>query len=173
LGIDDCFAVLTGMHTKHHRLPKECYQGPISTAFTFCLEGRPLFFASTGIVGVFVKSLREVAKKQDFCGVYCFMPDHVHLVLFGNTDDANSLHAVELFKQMTGYWLKRNYLRIQRQKGFRDRILRESEIAPVVRYALDNPVRRGLVTQWREYPFTGAIGLDLEQLVADLATDEF
>jgi REP element-mobilizing transposase RayT len=124
------------------------------------------------IVGVFVESLTEVAQKQGFCAVYCFMPDHVHLVLFGNTHAANSLRAVELFKQMTGYWLKRNYPRIKWQKGFRDRILRESEIAAVVRYALNNPVRRGLVTQWREYPFTGAIGLDLEQLVADLATDE-
>ena len=160
------------MHTKHHRSPNECYQGHISTAFTFCLEGRPLFFETTGIVGVFVESLTKVVQQQDFCAVYCFMPDHMHLVLFGNTNEANSLRAVELFKQSTGYWLQRNYLRIKWQKGFMDRILRESELGPVVRYTLDNPVRRGLVSQWREYPFTGAIGLDLEQLVADLATDE-
>ena len=160
------------MHTKHHRLDRERYQGRTCVAFTLCLEGRPQFFRSNATISVFVESLAKVAKKYDFCVVHCFMPDHLHLVLLATADDANPLRGVELFKQLTGYWLKKNHPRIKWQKSFGDRILRTNELGPAVRYVLDNPVRRGMVNDWREYPFTGSIGIDLEELVADLATNE-
>jgi hypothetical protein len=44
--------------------------------------------------------------------------------------------------------------------------LQENEdIAAQVRYILDNPVRKGLVSSWEEYPFRGSIGCDLENIL--------
>ncbi len=38
-------------------------------------------------------------------------------------------------------------------------------IAVQVRYILDNPVRRGLVSSWEKYPFKGSIGCKLEDVL--------
>jgi len=45
------------------------------------------------------------------------------------------------------------------------------ELGPHVRYVLDNPVRKGLVREWREYEFTGAIGMDLETFLQEMGPD--
>jgi len=52
------------------------------------------------------------------------------------------------------------------QKDFYDHIIRTNEnIATQVRYILDNPVRRGLLSSWQEYPFMGSIGCKLENIL--------
>jgi hypothetical protein len=57
------------------------------------------------------------------------------------------------------------------QKDFHDHIIRmDEDLGAHVRYIAANPVRQGLVQHWREYPFTGAIGTNLETIMADAAT---
>lgn len=52
------------------------------------------------------------------------------------------------------------------QKDFYDRIIRsDRELAEQLRYLADNPVRKGLVSHWSQYPFTGAIGIDLHNVM--------
>ncbi|MEW6068699.1 MAG: hypothetical protein AB1610_10470 [Nitrospirota bacterium] len=72
---------------KRHRLPKEFYKGEVSVAFTLCLKRNVI----TGF------SLREPEIVSNFIGiltfivantgcivpVYCFMPDHQHLIITG------------------------------------------------------------------------------------------
>ena len=48
------------------------------------------------------------------------------------------------------------------QVSFWDRFLREEEsLEEVVLYVLNNPVRKGLVKEWRDYPYSGSLELDL------------
>jgi len=55
---------------------------------------------------------------------------------------------------------------IKWQKDFYDHVIRkDNDIATHVRYILDNPVRRGLVSLWQEYPFKGSIGCRLEDIL--------
>jgi hypothetical protein len=61
------------------------------------------------------------------------------------------------FKQQTGFWLNRTTQGISWQKGFFDRIVRREEDLPgELRYIASNPVRGGIVSDWREYPFLGS-----------------
>ena len=115
--------------------------------------------------------LRQVADRHTFWVIYCFMPDHAHLIFMGRAGDSDILQGVEDFKQSSGYWLESNYFLTSWQKSFHDRIIRARELGLGVRYALDNPVREGLVSHWREYPFLGAIGLDLETFLEELGPD--
>ena len=51
------------------------------------------------------------------------------------------------------------------QRSFHDRFLRRYEaVIPVVRYILSNPVRRGLVKEWRDYPFSGSLEYDIDEI---------
>ena len=48
------------------------------------------------------------------------------------------------------------------QRSFWDHFLRaEEQLEEVVSYGLNNPVRRGLVEDWQDYPFAGSLALDL------------
>jgi REP element-mobilizing transposase RayT len=156
------------MATTHHRLPGECYQGQVSVAFTLCISGRKKLFTIDSVVVVFVAFLKEVAEKHQFRAIYCFMPDHLHFVAMGRSERSNVLSGLEDFKQLTGYWLKHRVTLFRWQKGFHDRILRSNKFGPAIRYVLDNPVRKQLVREWRDYPFMGAIGMDLETFLTDL-----
>ncbi|SRR6266704_4720252 len=159
------------MGTRHHRLPRECYRGRVSAAFTLCLMERRPFFTEPSLVGVFVDFLKEGAEKHLFVAIYCFMPDHAHLVCIGRNDNTDLLRGVEHFKQASGYWLAKQHPNTKWQKSFHDRVIRTPELGTKVRYVLNNPVRRGLVTDWRQYPFTAAVGVDLEAFLEELPPD--
>jgi REP element-mobilizing transposase RayT len=156
------------MGTKHHRLPREHYQGRVWASFTLCVEERWRLFVTRDIVKIFVDFLKQVAQMYDFRAIYCFMPDHVHVISMGNSNESDILLGIEAFKQASGYRLKKHYPGVYWQSSFYDRIIRARQLGGVVRYVLDNPVRAGLVAHWRDYPFTGAIGLDLETFLEEL-----
>ena len=94
------------------------------------------------------------------------MPDHLHIILTGAEPRADLWKTIISFKQKTGYWLSRNMPTARWQKDFYDHIIRaEKTIATQVRYVLDNPVRKGLVASWQEYPYKGAIGCSLDNVL--------
>jgi REP element-mobilizing transposase RayT len=128
-------------------------------------------FRDSDVVETFVEFLSIVARKHDFRSIYCFMPDHLHLVSLGLTDRSDVLQGIDEFKQLSGYWLGLRVPPVRWQKSFHDRIIRTHALAPMVQYLLENPVRRGLASHWREYPFTGAIGLGLETFLQELGPD--
>ena len=76
---------------------------------------------------------------------------------------------METFKHQTGWWLKQNRPGTQWQQGFHDRIIRNpAEYAETIRYVVNNPVRAGLVESLEDYPFTGAVGLELREHLLDI-----
>jgi REP element-mobilizing transposase RayT len=67
------------------------------------------------------------------------------------------------FKQRSSFWLAQNRPGIRWQKDFYDHILRRDEdLIRHVRYILANPIRAGLVTDWRQYPYRGSTIFDLD-----------
>jgi len=48
------------------------------------------------------------------------------------------------------------------QTSFYDHFLRKEEAGKdVIMYVLNNTVRKGLVSEWREYPYSGSLVYDL------------
>jgi REP element-mobilizing transposase RayT len=93
------------------------------------------------------------------------MPDHQHLIISGRQEDSDIWSAIVKYKQKTGFWLPNN-TSLKWQKDFYDHMMRSDEdIVTQVKYILDNPVRKGLVKSWEEYPFKGSIGCRLEDVL--------
>jgi len=154
---------------KPHRLKRIRYQGLVSVAFTVCLEQRAPLFLRADTVDLFVEYLKCACEEANVHAVYCFMPEHVHTISIGQSDGSDALRWIENFKHMTGWWLKTHRPNIRWQKGFWDRITRSThEEAHCAWYLVNNPVRRGLVETWDDYPFTGSIGFDLKEYLTDL-----
>ena len=91
------------MGTTHHRLPRDRYRGRVSAAFTLCVQDRRPLFSSGHIFRCFADFLRISAENRMSNVVFCFMPDHVHLILMGISDSSDLLSIVEDFKQRSGY----------------------------------------------------------------------
>jgi putative transposase len=88
---------------------------------------------------------------------YCFMPDHVHLVLIAASEQSDLPRFMKLAKQVTGYEYRRQHVETLWQPGYYDRILRDDEATlAVVRYTLENPVRAGLAKTLGEWPSAGS-----------------
>ena len=89
--------------------------------------------------------------------IYLFMPDHVHLLLRGSSEESNPLEAMYEFKQRSGFWLKQHHAGARWQKDFYDHLLRwEEETGRRMPYILENPVRAGLCTDWKNYALKGS-----------------
>jgi putative transposase len=151
--------------TRHHRLPDECYHGYVTVAFTCCIKDKKQFIAREEIVLQCSKILFKESIRSD-CNVraYIFMPDHCHILLQGKSIHANPMNALRGFKQKSGYWFSKNYKRIVWQKSFYDHIIRtDAEIDKHIRYLLENPVRKEIIADWKEYPWKGSTVYDLNK----------
>jgi REP element-mobilizing transposase RayT len=141
-----------------HRLLAELYKGRQTIAFTACLRNRKRYFISSEICMMFSEMLIESAKQyQCEVVIYLFMPSHCHIILEGVEDRADALTAMKRFKQKSGYWFSKHETEIKWQKDFYDHIIRTGEnMRKQIEYILNNPVRNGLVEDWKNYPYVGS-----------------
>ncbi|MGV3613882.1 MAG: transposase [Fimbriimonas sp.] len=158
------------MREKRHRLPEAAYVGRKAVSFVVCEAARRPLLANPQVVDALVPLLsRSAAAEGCVVPVYCFMPDHVHVMVLGLRDDSRPKSAMERFKNAAGRWAEYDStLGIRFQKDFYDQIVRRGKgYASHVRYVALNPVRAGLVTHIEAWPFTGAIGADLNETLLD------
>jgi hypothetical protein len=92
------------------------------------------------------------------------------MIITGTHEDADLIKIITEYKQKTGYWLSKNRIGIRWQKDFYDHIIKKNEnLSTQVRYILDNPVRKGLVSHWYEYCYKGSIGCNLDDTLDQIA----
>jgi putative transposase len=150
---------------RKHRLPREAYVGRVRCAFTICVFDKRTLFVTDHIFRSMEEMLLDVLKKS-ICDahIYLFMPDHCHLLIEGKVDESDLWQCMVDFKQRSGYWFSRNHSSEEWQKDFYDHILKKDEdLEKQVRYILWNPVRRGLVEDWKAYPFKGSTIYDFDK----------
>ncbi len=125
------------------------------------------FFTQKNIVRSLVSYLQKTANEYAFdVVVYCFMPDHVHLVLNGRNEESNLLTFIKMFKQKTGFLFRQVHKKQLWSTSFYDRVLRKTEnIRGVGRYTLANPVKADLVSDALEYPYSGSFVYSLKELI--------
>ena len=150
---------------KKHRLEPEIYTGQIIVAFTLCVKDRREIFVNIK----FFKEIESILKdqlKKFICKayLYVFMPDHAHLLLGGNDNHSDVKKCVDSFKQKSGFWLFKNYPEYKWQKDYYDHILRKDEdLTTQMKYILNNPVRAGIVENWKDYKMFGSTVFNLEE----------
>jgi putative transposase len=142
---------------KRPRLKDFDYIGTYAYFITIRTKDCRPYFKKSEVVNGLRNLLLEAAKAERFdLLAYCFMPDHLHLLVMGQDDRSNAQKFVSLFKQKSGYWFKKNYNKNLWHISYYDHILRKEEnIQGVALYILENPVRKGLASDFGEYPFSG------------------
>jgi putative transposase len=114
--------------------------------FEFCTDARPCEVA-----------LRDAADRLQFdLLAYCFMPDHLHVLLKGQKPSSDLLRFVQRFKQVTGFQFKRDSGQRLWQQSFYDRVLRRGEDPlHVAAYIFGNPLSAGVPAASAAYELRG------------------
>jgi REP element-mobilizing transposase RayT len=126
---------------------------------TFCTEHRWIL-SESGRATVLDCCKHDNGTKLDL-QIAVVMPDHVHMI-FTPLVDEGSLEVYSLAEIMdavkgaSAHKINRilgRKGRVWQAESF-DHVLRSSEsLDQKIQYLLENPVRRGLVTQWADYPW--------------------
>ena len=126
--------------------------------------GKPLF-ADAATVAETIRSLSSTSGKYGLDVLcYCFMPEHVHLLLEGR-QSSDLREFVRVFKQTSSYRHKRSAGGPLWQRGYYDRVLREAEDSlDVARYILNNPIRRGLTDDPALYTNSGSFVCSVQDI---------
>jgi REP-associated tyrosine transposase len=149
------------------RLSAWTYRGPHRYFLTFCCNHRRAVFVDAEVVAVALEQILRSATRHAFAVIaYCFMPDHLHLLIEGR-DDASSLIAFARdIKQRTGYRWRGKADGVLWQDGYYERVLRgDEQTLSVAKYILENPVRAGLVREPGDYPHAGSLVFTWPQLL--------
>ena len=141
---------------KSPRLAHFDYVGPFAYSLTLVTRDRAPVFTDQGIVDATLRCLTRSCTRYGFSlHAYCFMPDHLHLLVSGQ-QDSSLADFVHHFKQLSGHHYKREHGASLWQISYYDHVLRRDEDLPTVaRYIWENPVRAGLVQDRGGYPFSG------------------
>jgi putative transposase len=143
------------------------YLGLYRYFLTFCTDYRRPVFLNARVVELTLSQISTAARQQRFALLaYCFMPDHLHLLVEALSDGSDCRSFIKIAKQLSGYYFSREFShKLWQRYGF-ERVLRDDEATLVVaKYILRNPVRAGLVCDVREYPFVGFEQFSVEQIM--------
>ena len=158
------------MRPKRPRLQCFGYTGFYRYFLTFCTHFRWKVFTNPRTVALVREQILSAARAKQFAILaYVFMPDHVHLLVEGKTDDADLKGFASLAKQKSAFAYSRSYRLRLWQPSYHDRVIRDEECTwDVIRYIIDNPLRAGLVRDITAYPFLGSSVFDRDSLIEEL-----
>ncbi len=144
------------------RLDKHLYQGLLIASVTLCFYN-DYNVIKNGLSDLILKILNNVTIKYNTNSyAYCLMTNHLHWLIGISNNEHNLLDIIKYLKSKTFFQLKSKYNTPQLwQDRFYDYIPRKDEdVYKHARYILENPVRKKMVTNFADYPYSGGIYFD-------------
>ena len=147
------------------------YLGLHRYSLTYCTIQRRKTFTTQEVVSLVLAQISRTATENQFdIIVYCFMPDHLHLLVEGTSRQLRRQAVYRATEAVPGYYYSAAYHeKLWQRYGF-EHVLRDDEITMVVaKYILENPIRAGLVERVEDYPFVGSMVYSLAELLEGVA----
>ena len=137
---------------------------------TMCTFRRRRYFTSAESVDLVRGQLLPTAAQYAVEIVaYCFMEDHLHALVAGSAEQANTKKFAQVFRQRAGYHFRRRRGDRLWQEGFFDRSLREQDATfDVVSYIVANPIRAGLSADAVSYPYSDSSRYSLDEIATSV-----
>jgi putative transposase len=151
-----------------NRLTPNAYLGQRAYFLTLCTGQRRKLFTRPGLAPTLLAVLRTTCSSHFFnVYAYCFMPDHVHMILTGESESSSLMRLVQEFKSLTSREARKIGLVNFWQKGFYDHTLRTGDsLDAAAWYVFMNPVRAQLAQRAEDWPFSGSFVFEWKSLAA-------
>ena len=149
-------------HRRPRRLKDFSYRGYHRYFITIRSHGFRHHLVNDEVVTKVIDILKRTAQQEGFLvWAYCFMPDHVHLLIEGQNSNADMKDFVVSFKQRSAYWFEDIHGVKLWAANYYEHVLRNDEATTAVaRYIIQNPVRKGIVDDCGSYPYSGSFELE-------------
>jgi len=144
------------------------YLGLYRYFLTFCTDRRQPHLVARGPVDLVLAQIVRAAGDAAFAIIaYCFMPDHLHLLIEAQSEHSDGREFIKRAKQLSGYHFKQKFRTPLWQRYGFEHVLRDDEATlSVARYILENPVRAGLVASVEDYSFAGSMVYPIAEILA-------
>lgn len=144
---------------KHIRLPVDAYHKPAAWYFvTICCRAKKSLFNSEHLRNLVQNVLLQTAEDYRVeLAVYTILPNHLHLICSVGTRGLSGF--VQAFKSCVTKKIRSKYKQVSPwQARFFDHKIRSDEsLRQKCEYVWMNPVRRGLVRNPEDYPWSGSL----------------
>ena len=156
------------MPNRPGRLVGFSYRGRYTYFLTICTANRRPAFSDPRFADYAVAQLLKQARVRGFSVLaYCLMPDHVHLLVRGLSDESDLKSFVLSWNTRTAYEWRVSHSTHLWQGGFYDRIVRDEEpVVALARYIFLNPKRAGMVADPKDYPWLGSAEWPVDEILA-------
>ncbi len=134
------------------------YQGCHRYFITQCTFNKKPFFKDKHLVRWLIDVLKIKSENFGFrIWAYCFMPEYMYLLIEGKSSDSDMKQFISSYKEYTGFHYKEKTGILLWQTYFYKRLMRnEEDTLNVAKYIFGNPVRKGLVDDYKKYKFLGS-----------------
>jgi len=167
-------AYLAFMRTgKPEHLAGFSYVGFHRYSLTFCTKDRKRLFVSKDVVDLVLAQISRAAIEYEFAVLaYCFMPDHLHLLVEARTEHSDCKQFIARSKQYSGFYYSKTFKHPLWQRYSFEHVVRDDEkTTAIARYILQNPKRAGLAVGIADYPFVGSLVWSMPELLEWMMTD--
>ena len=125
-------------------------------SITICTANKLDIFSNEKYARLAIEVIKDYSERFGIvCFACCVMPDHIHLTLM--PEGKYSIpETIGFIKGRISYLISRDGFKSKVwQRGFYDHVLREPEkLEVLIKYILENPVRKGLVDRLSDYPWS-------------------
>ena len=153
--------LLSKRHDRLRRLHSGYYNGYAFVHWSMTIQQRKMGWLDSEFHYLFREELLHSIVRYDLaCPIYCLMPDHMHILLIGLSENSNQTKMMEFFRKRLNIHLQKNGVKFQKQAY--DHVLKEHErkqnaFQSITHYILENPVRKDLVTKASEWLYSGCL----------------
>jgi len=152
---------------KRIRIKEFDYKGAFIYFITICTFNKQEYFKDSGTINNLIYYLKQESAQFNYSiYAYCFMLNHLHLLLIGD-EGSDLIKFIKMFKQKSGFYFKKRFGKLLWQRSFFDHVLRKRKhLNNIAGYIFENPMRKKLVDDFREYPYLGSFVFDLNDFYA-------
>jgi REP element-mobilizing transposase RayT len=154
--------------SRSNRLSNYDYSKDRPIHVTICTEGKENILGSEVNAKIVVNELMKTAKDLRFrilC--YCLMPDHLHVIVCPGESTLALSKFLNIFKGRTTkvFQEKENLRKIWQRSAFDHVIRTEENLKRIIEYIRNNPVRKGMVKNADDYPYSESFDAEIKKYV--------
>jgi REP element-mobilizing transposase RayT len=152
--------------SRSNRLTNFDYSKDRPVHVTVCTDNKEKIFDSELNAKIVIDELLKAARDLRFrilC--YCLMPDYVHIIVSPGESNLSLSKFLNIFKgRTTAVFRESRDLRKIWQKSAFDHVIRtEENLKGVIEYIRNNPVRKGMVENADDYPYSESFDVEIRR----------
>jgi len=156
----------TWARSRSNRLSNYDYSKDRPVHVTVCTENKERILGSEVNARIVANELLKTAKDLGFnilC--YCLMPDHLHVIVSPGESTLSVSKFLNIFKgRTTAIFRERKDLKKIWQRSAFDHVIRtEENLKGIIEYIRNNPVRKGIVENADDYPYSESFDVEIRK----------